>query len=56
MNEASTGMDLTIIALISVFPPSANDPAVAAKAGDEARHKTEKESKVSILGGLIPVI
>lgn len=42
-------MNLTIIALINVCPPSANDPAVAAKAEDEAIHKIEKESGVSIL-------
>lgn len=33
---STTWLSRTIIALIKVFPPSANVPAVAASAGDEA--------------------
>jgi len=38
---------LTIIALICVFPPSANEPAVTANEGDTARLKTRAKRRIT---------
>lgn len=40
------------MALIKVFPPSANEPAVAASTGVEAETKERSESGSSIVGQL----